>query len=64
VLTIKRGTADRIVYILHTNCLPKHVVERKTEGRIEVTGRGGRRRKRLLDNLKETEGTVNRKRRH
>jgi len=36
------------------NCLLKHVVEGKIEGRIEVTGRRGRRRKQLLDDLKDT----------
>jgi hypothetical protein len=41
---------------LRRNCLLKHVIEGKIEGRIEVIGRGGRRRKQLLDNLKETEG--------
>jgi hypothetical protein len=30
------------------------VIKGKLEGRIEMTGRGGRRRKQLLDNLKET----------
>jgi hypothetical protein len=29
------------------------VIEGKLEGRIEMTGRRGRRRKQLLDNLKE-----------
>jgi len=29
------------------------VIEEKINGRIEVTGRRGRRRKQLLDNLKE-----------
>jgi hypothetical protein len=29
------------------------VIEGKLEGRIEMTGRGGRRRKELLDDLKE-----------
>jgi hypothetical protein len=40
-------------HILRRNCLLKRVIERKIEGRIEVTGRRGRRRKQLLDNLKE-----------
>jgi hypothetical protein len=31
----------------------KRVIEGKIEGRIEVTGRRGRRRKRLLDDFKE-----------
>ena len=34
-------------------CRLKHVVERKIEGKIEVMGRRGRRRKKLLDELKE-----------
>jgi hypothetical protein len=38
---------------LHTNCLLQQVIERKIEGRIEVTGRRGRRHKQLLDDLKE-----------
>jgi hypothetical protein len=32
------------------------VIEGKLEGRIEVTGRQGRRRKQLLDDLKEKRG--------
>jgi hypothetical protein len=36
------------------NCLLKHVVEGTIEGRIEVMGRRGRRRKQLLDDLRET----------
>ena len=35
------------------NCLPKHVIEGKIGGRIELTGRQGRRRMQLLDNFKE-----------
>jgi len=31
----------------------KHVIEGKIEGRIEVTGRRGRRHKQLLNDLKE-----------
>jgi hypothetical protein len=38
---------------LRRNCPLKHVIEGKIEGRIEVTGRRGRRRKKPLDNLKE-----------
>jgi hypothetical protein len=36
------------------NCLLKHGIEKKIEGRIDVTGRRGRRRKQLSDDLKET----------
>jgi hypothetical protein len=54
--TIKRRMANWIGHILRRNCLLRHVVERKTEGTIEVTGRRERRRKQLLDDLKETRG--------
>jgi hypothetical protein len=40
-------------YILRRNCLLQHVIEGKIQGRIEVTGRRGKRRKKLLDDLKE-----------
>jgi hypothetical protein len=45
--------ANWIGHILRRNCLLKHVIEGKVEGRIEMTGRRGRRRKQLLDYLKE-----------
>jgi hypothetical protein len=51
--TIKRRKANWIGHILRRNCLLKHVIEGKLEGRVEVTGRRGRRRKQLLDDLKE-----------
>jgi len=38
---------------LRRNCLIKHIIEGKVEGRVKVTGRLGRRRKELLDDLKE-----------
>jgi len=38
---------------LVTSFLQKHVTEGKIEGKIELTGRGGRRRKQLLDGLKD-----------
>jgi len=44
-------------HISRRNCLLKHVSECKIEGRIEVTGRRGRRRKQTLDDLKERENT-------
>jgi len=34
----------------------KYVIERKTEGRIEVRGRRGKRRRQLLDDLKKKIG--------
>jgi hypothetical protein len=51
--TIKRRKANWIGHILRRNCLLKHVIEEKLEGRIEMTGRRGRRRKQLLYDLKE-----------
>jgi len=45
----KTGIADWIGHILRRNCLLKHVFEGTMEGRIEVIGRRGRRRKQLLD---------------
>jgi hypothetical protein len=51
--TIKRRKANWIGHILRRNCLLKRVIEGKFEGRIEMPGRRGRRRKQLLDDLKE-----------
>jgi hypothetical protein len=51
--TIKRWKANWIGHILRRNCLLKHVIEGKLEGGIEMTGRRGRRRNQLLDDLKE-----------
>jgi hypothetical protein len=53
VHTIKRRKANWIGHTLRRNCLLKHVIEGKLEGRKEVTGRRGRRHKQLLDDLKE-----------
>jgi hypothetical protein len=50
---IKRVKANWIGRISRRNCSQKRVIERKIEGRIEVTRRRGRRSKQLLDNLKE-----------
>jgi hypothetical protein len=41
------------------NCLLKEVIERKIKGRIEVTRRRGRRRKKLLDGLGDRGGYSN-----
>jgi hypothetical protein len=38
------------------NCLLQQVIEGKIKGGIKVTGRRGRRRRKLLDNLKERTG--------
>jgi hypothetical protein len=41
---------------LGRNCLLKHVIEGKIDGRIKVKGIGERRRKQLLDDLREKRG--------
>jgi hypothetical protein len=43
-------------HILCRNCLRQGVIEGKTKGGIEVTGRRGRRCRKLLDDLKERRG--------
>jgi hypothetical protein len=44
---------------LRRNCLLQRVIEGKILGRIEVIGRQGRRRRKLLDDLKERRGYSN-----
>jgi len=51
----KRET-NWIGHILRRNCLLQQVIERKIKEGIEVTGRRGRRRRKLLDDLKERKG--------
>jgi hypothetical protein len=53
---ISKRKANGIGHILRRNCLLQRVVEGKIKGGIEVTGRRGRRRKKLLDDLKERRG--------
>jgi len=43
-------------HILRRNCLLQQVIEGKIKRRIEVTRRRGRRRKKLLDDLKDRRG--------
>ena len=45
-----------IGHILCRNCLLKQVTEGKIKGQIEATRRRGRRRKKLLDDLKDRRG--------
>jgi hypothetical protein len=42
--TVKRRKANWIGHILCGNCLLEDVIQRKIKGRIEMTGRRGRRR--------------------
>jgi hypothetical protein len=53
---IRKRKANLIGYILRGNSLLQRVIEGKIQGGIEVTGRQGRRRRKLLDSLKERTG--------
>jgi hypothetical protein len=53
---IRKRKANWIGHILCRSCLLQRVVEEKIKGRIEVTGRRGRRRRKLLNDLKERRG--------
>jgi hypothetical protein len=53
---IRKRKAKWIGHILRRNCLLQRVIEWKDKRGIEVTGRQGRRRKKLLDDLKEMRG--------
>jgi len=50
---ISKRKANWIGHILCRNCLLQGVIEGKVKGGIEVTGIRGRRRRKLLDDLKE-----------
>ena len=53
---ICKRKAKWIGHILLRNCLLQQVIEGKIKGGIEVTGRRGRRRRKLLDGIKERRG--------
>jgi hypothetical protein len=53
---ISKRKAKWIGQILFRNCLLRQVIEGKIKGGIELTGRRGRRRRKLLDDLKERRG--------
>jgi hypothetical protein len=50
---IRKRKAKWICHILRRNCLLQQVIGGKIKEGIEVTGRRGRRRRKLLDELKE-----------
>ena len=50
---IGKWKANWIGQILRRNCLLQQIIEGKIKGQIEVTRRRGRRRNKLLDDLKE-----------
>ena len=53
---IRKRKANWIGHTLRRNCLLQRVIEGKIKGGIEVTGRRGRKRGKLLDDLKERGG--------
>jgi len=53
---IRKRKANWIGHILRRNCLLQQVIEGKIKGGIEVTGRRGRRPRKLLEDLKERTG--------
>ena len=52
LLAIKRRKADNTGRSLRRNCLVKHIIG----GNIQLMGRRGKRRKKLLNNRKEMRG--------
>jgi len=50
---IRKRKVNWIGHVLRINCLVKQIIEGKIKGQIEVTTIRGRRRKRLLDDLKD-----------
>jgi hypothetical protein len=55
----KKRAKQKANWIGHTfrrNCLLQRVIEGKIKGGIEVTGRRGKRRRKLLDDLKKRRG--------
>ena len=53
---IRKRKANWIGHILRRNCLLKQVIEGKIKGEMDVKRRRGRRRQKLLDDLKDRRG--------
>jgi hypothetical protein len=53
---IRKRKSNWIGHILGRNCFLQWVIEGKINGEMEVTRRRGRRRKKLLDDLKDRRG--------
>ena len=53
---IRKLKANWIGHIFRRNCFLQRVIEGKIKGGTEVTGRRGRRRRKLMDDLKERRG--------
>ena len=55
-IKLNKRKANWIGHLLHRNCLLQRVIERKIKRGIEVRGGRGRRRMKLLVDLKERRG--------
>jgi hypothetical protein len=55
---IRKRKANWIGHILRRNCLLQRVTAGKIQGGIKVTGKQGRRRRKLLNDLKKGEDTL------
>ena len=53
---LRKRKANLIGHILRRNRLPQRVIEGNIKGGMEVTGRRGRRCRKLLDDFKERRG--------
>ena len=53
---VRKRKANWIGHILRRNCLLKQAIEGKIKGEMEMSRRRGRRRKKLLDGLKDRRG--------
>jgi hypothetical protein len=53
---LSKRMANWIDHILNRNCFLQQVIEGKIKGGIEVTGRRGRRSRKLLNEFKERRG--------
>jgi len=56
---LNRRSCNWFGHMLRRNCLLRYVVEGKIEGRMDVTGRRGGRRKQLLNDLRKQEDNEN-----
>jgi hypothetical protein len=56
---IRKRKANWIGHILRRNCLLQRITEGKIKGGIEVTGRRGRKRRKLLDDLNPLNAQLN-----
>jgi hypothetical protein len=55
---IRKRKANWTGHILRRNCFLKQVIKRKINGEMEMIIRRGRRRRKLLDDLKKGEDTL------